>query len=201
MISVKNLSLAYGSKNILKNISFEIASGLGVALVGENGSGKSTLLTALAGITRPSGGEITVGGKVAYLPQEDALVDDLTFNDNLKFFASLAGCTVPSELPLGADRLRNIRIKKMSGGMKRLCSIVCTLLTDADIYMFDEPCTSLDTEHREMFVAHAAALVRSGKTVLYVAHDKAEYEKFADIEMCVSESTVTLKTVKQEAKV
>ncbi|MBQ4556571.1 MAG: ABC transporter ATP-binding protein [Clostridia bacterium] len=201
IISVKNLSLSYGDKNILSNVSFELESGYAAALIGENGSGKSTLLTALAGIVKPHSGDININGKIAYLPQEISLVDDLTFNDNLKFFASLARCKVPRELPMGADALRKIRIKKMSGGMKKLCSIVCTLLADADIYMFDEPCAALDKEHREMFISHVESLVKQGKTVLYVAHDKSEYESFANIELCVEESSVTVNMIKCEANV
>lgn len=198
VISVKDISLAYGKKKILSNVSFDIEEGCGVALIGENGSGKSTLMTTLAGIIRPACGEMSVNGKVAYLPQEIALVEDLTFNDNLKFFASLAGKKVPKELLFGADRLRKLRVKKMSGGMKKLCSIICTLLTDADIYMFDEPCAALDKEHREMFISYAAELVKSGKTVLYVAHDKAEYESFCSMELLVEQGKVSIRETECE---
>ena len=133
-----------------------------------------------------------VNGKIAYLPQEIALIEDLTFDDNLKFFASLAGVKVPSELLFGADRLSKIRIKKMSGGMKKLCSIVCALLSDADIYMFDEPCAALDKEHREMFASYVGELVKNGKTVLYVAHDKAEYAGFYSHELVVENGGVKI---------
>lgn len=200
-ISVKNLSLAYGKKKILEDVTFDIDHGSGVALIGENGSGKSTLLTTLAGIVRPRSGEFAVNGKIAYLPQEIALIEDLTFNDNLKFFASLAGVKVPKELLFGADRLRKMRIKKMSGGMKKLCSIVCALLAEADIYMFDEPCAALDKEHREMFASYVANLVKSGKTVLYVAHDKAEYEGFYSHELVVEDGGVRInRAVCEECK-
>lgn len=199
IISVTNLSFSYGKKNILDNVSFSLKGGSATALIGENGSGKSTLLTLLAGIISQSSGNIDVRGSIAYLPQEIALVEDLSFEDNLKFFASLAGCTVPKKLPFDADRLRRIKIKRMSGGMKKLCSICCTLLKDADIYMFDEPCAALDKEHREMLCQHISELVKNGKTVLYVGHDDAEYKSFADAELIVNNESVTLKKLSGEA--
>ena len=135
IISVNKLSFSYGKKSILNNVTFSLEQGSATALIGENGSGKSTLLTLLAGIVSPSEGSIETNGSIAYLPQEIALVEDLTFEDNLNFFASLAGCKVPEKLPFDADRLRKLKIKRMSGGMKKLCSICCTLLKNADITM------------------------------------------------------------------
>ncbi len=191
MISVNNLSLAYGKKAVLDNVSFDIKKGSGVALTGENGSGKSTLLAAIAGILRPQSGSIEVSGKTAYLPQEIALVEDLTLSDNLKFFASLANVKVPRALPFGADSMRKMRIKRMSGGMKKLCSIVCTLQSDADIFLFDEPCAALDREHREMFKEYVTGLIKDGKTVIYVSHDEAEYASFATDVLKVENGSVT----------
>lgn len=195
IIIVNNLSFSYGKRVILDNISFSIKSGSAAALVGDNGSGKSTLLALLAGIIRPKRGEISVNGSVAYLPQDISLVEELTFQDNLKYFASLARCKVPSVLPFGADRMRKMKIKSMSGGMKKLCSICCTLLADADIYMFDEPCASLDKEHREMLAEYIKNLVKQGKTVLYVGHDETEYKDFTDTVIAVNGCAIEVKAI------
>lgn len=197
IITVKNLSFSYGKRVILDNINFSLESGSAAALVGDNGSGKSTLLALLAGIVRAKHGEITVCGKVAYLPQEIALIEELTFSDNLKYFASLAHCKVPNELPFGADAYRKMKIKNMSGGMKKLCSICCALLADADIYMFDEPCASLDKEHREMLSEHIKSLVKQGKTVLYVGHDEAEYKSFATTVIAVNNAGIEIKNASE----
>lgn len=191
IISVTDLSFSYKKRSVLKNISFSIKRGQAAAIIGDNGSGKSTLLALLAGIISPDAGELLIGGKTAYLPQENALIEELSFEDNLKFFASLAGARVPDSLPLGADALRKTRISRMSGGMKKLCSIVCTLLCDADIYLLDEPCAALDKEHRESLLEYIKELKKSEKTILYVAHDREEYREFADIELVVNKETVT----------
>lgn len=194
IITVNNLSFSYGKRVILKDVNFSLARGSAAALVGDNGSGKSTLLALLAGIIRGDG-EICVTGKTAYLPQEIALIEELTFADNLKYFASLARCKVPQKLPFGADRMRKMKIKSMSGGMKKLCSICCMLLSDADIYMFDEPCASLDKEHKNMLTEYIKELLKNGKTVLYVGHDETEYNGFANVIISVNESTAEVKSV------
>lgn len=199
IITVKNLSFSYGKRVVLENISFSLARGSATALIGDNGSGKSTLLALLAGIIRTKSGEISVCGKVAYLPQDIALIEELTFADNLKYFASLAHCKVPNELPFGADAYRKMKIKSMSGGMKKLCSICCTLLSDADIYMLDEPCASLDKEHRDMLASYIKGLVENGKTVLYIGHDEAEYKDFADTVILVDGTKIDIKNINEAA--
>ncbi len=199
MLAAKDLTLAYEKKNILRAVDFSLGKGQAAALLGENGSGKSTLLCTLAGILQPESGRVIANGRIAYLPQEIALVEELTLDDNLKFFASLAGCTVPDTLPFGADELRKMQIRKMSGGMKKLCSIVCTLLTDADIYLFDEPCAALDKAHREMFLAFVKELARAGKTVLYAAHDREEYTAFADTVIRIEDGKLQIESVGEVA--
>lgn len=192
MIEVRELCVCHGGQTILQNVSFSVDRGHAAALVGANGSGKSTLLSVLAGSIAPSGGAVSLGGKVAYLPQENALIEELTFADNLRFFAALAGVKVPKTLPFGTESLRKKRIARMSGGQKRLCSIVCTLLADADIYLLDEPCAALDTEHREAVLAHVRDMVQAGKTVLYVGHDPAEYA-FCDTVLTVEDTAVKVR--------
>ena len=121
-LEISDLSLAYGKRTILEHISFTLAAGEAVALCGENGSGKTTLLTAAAGILRPTHGKIRRSGKVGYVPQSAALLEDMTFADNLRYFSAIARARVPQLLPLCADELRPMRVRDMSGGMKKLCS-------------------------------------------------------------------------------
>lgn len=188
IITVENLSFSYGKKVILKDINFSLEKGTATVIIGENGSGKSTLLACLADIIRPSFGSFKVNGKTVYVPQEISLVEELTFNDNLKYFASLASCKVPSTLPFGADKYRKIKIKQMSGGMKKLCSICCALISDADIYLLDEPCAALDREHREMLIEYIRTLLKNGKTVIYVGHNEKEYSSFANTLITIDET-------------
>lgn len=199
MIRGENLTLAYGKKTVLENGSFYIAPGQAVVLLGDNGSGKSTLLSAIAGALQPKAGSITVNGRLGYIPQGSGLMEELTFQDNLRFFAALAGVKVPEELPLNADKLRKVRVRDMSGGMKKLCSIVCAVIAKPDVLILDEPCASLDTEHKQMLIDYLCGVKAAGMTIVYVGHNSKEYEPFADRYLYVNH-TVTEMTREQLAE-
>ena len=178
-LEVTDVSLAYGKRTILEHITFTLAAGEAVALCGENGSGKTTLLTAAAGILRPAHGKIKRNGKVGYVPQSAALLEDMTFADNLRYFSSIARVRVPQVLPLEADELRPMRVRDMSGGMKKLCNLVCTLVAAPDILLLDEPYAALDEAHAAMLAAYLAAFTASGGSLLIAAHDADEYRALA----------------------
>ena len=174
-LEISDLSLAYGKRTILEHISFTLAAGEAVALCGENGSGKTTLLTAAAGILRPTHGKIRRSGKVGYVPQSAALLEDMTFADNLRYFSAIARARVPQMLPLCADELRPMRVRDMSGGMKKLCSIVCTLVAAPDILLLDEPYAALDEAHAAMLTDYLGDFLQNGGSLLIAAHDADEY--------------------------
>ncbi len=186
MIRAERLSLAYGKKTVLENASFHIDKGAFVALTGDNGSGKSTLLSAMAGAMKPQSGTLLVNGSVGYIPQGSGLMEELTFGDNLRFFAALAGVKVPKDLPFGAENLLKTKVQDMSGGMKKLCSIVCGVVSSPDILLLDEPCASLDQDHKKMLLDYLRQCKDGGMTVVYVGHDPSEYEALASQYLLVS---------------
>ena len=87
----------------------------------------------------------------------------------------LIGVRVPQVLPLEADELRPIRVRDMSGGMKKLCNLVCTLVAAPDILLLDEPYAALDEAHAAMLAAYLAAFTAGGGSLLIAAHDAKEY--------------------------
>ena len=186
MIRACDITLAYGKKTVLENASFHIEKGAFVAVVGDNGSGKSTLLSAVAGALLPKSGTLSMSGSVGYIPQGSGLMEELTFEDNLRFFASLAGVAMPRALPFGAERLLKTKVQDMSGGMKKLCSIVCGVIGGPDILLLDEPCASLDAEHKKMLLEYLRHCKGEGMTIVYVGHDQGEYEQLADVYLTVS---------------
>ena len=192
MIYVDNVTVGYGKKAVVQDVTFTVKKGQAAVLVGENGSGKSTLLAALAGALPLQGGSVRLGGRVAYIPQGSGLMEELTFADNLCFFAALAGVETPKRLPMGAEALLKTRVRDMSGGMKKLCSIVCALVGQPDILLLDEPCAALDAAHKAMLVQHLCALKARGATLLYVGHDEGEYAPFADLLLQVDETVRVL---------
>lgn len=194
-LEISDLSLVYGKRTILEHISFTLAAGEAVALCGENGSGKTTLLTAAAGILRPTHGKIRRSGKVGYVPQSAALLEDMTFADNLRYFSAIARARVPQVLPLCADELRPMRVRDMSGGMKKLCSIVCTLVAAPDILLLDEPYAALDEAHAAMLTDYLGDFLQNGGSLLIAAHDADEYLPLTSRRLLLTDGSIREETL------
>ena len=82
MITIENVSVKY-KKTVLNDVNIKASKGECIGLLGLNGSGKSTLLSAIAGIKKPASGKITTEGKIGFVTQENALIDELTAYDNI----------------------------------------------------------------------------------------------------------------------
>ena len=180
MISAENLVFSYKKNKVLDGLSFSVDGGECLVFTGPNGSGKSTALAIAAGILTPDAGTVKSDGKIGYLPQSIALFTDMTVLANLRFFAKLAGKELGKVLPLGLDELKDTRVSKLSGGQKKRLSIACTLISEPDILLLDEPCSGLDKEWQERFLNIVREKKRQGCAVIYVGHNPEEYSGFAD---------------------
>ncbi len=178
MITVQNAAFSYGKRRILEDLSFTAKAGECVVFAGHNGAGKSTALSLIAGALRPSDGTVNVRGRVGLVPQGTALFEDMTVGDNLSFFAGIARCEIPEELPFGVQRYKKIRVSRLSGGMKKQVSIACAMLGEPEILLLDEPCAGLDIVYRGELISLIQSLKNEGRTVIYVSHEPME---FADI--------------------
>ena len=123
MITVSDLAFSYGKKTILNGLSFSAGPGECVAIIGSNGSGKSTTLSLITGALKPERGTISVEGRIGFIPQGTALFEDMTVEDNLRFFAGLFHASVPKSLPFGLSGDLKKRVSKLSGGRKKQVSI------------------------------------------------------------------------------
>lgn len=180
MIHLREVSFSYGKREILKNLSFSVEPGECVVLAGPNGSGKSTAASVIAGVLRPASGEVSVQGTVGFVPQGTALFEDMSVEDNLRFFAGVKNCDLPEQLPFGVERYRKTRVSKLSGGMKKQVSIACALLGAPQVVLMDEPCASLDVCYREELTAIINRLKERGCAVVYVGHEPMEFASFYD---------------------
>lgn len=166
IIEVQGLIKTYGLLPVLRKLDLTIYRGEFVALLGPNGSGKSTLLRLLAGLTRPTGGRILVGGWE--LPKESAAVraqlgmvshksllyDSLTARENLMFSARLYN--LPADKMnqridmllerVGLSKRAHDLVRTYSRGMQQRLSIARALLPDPHVLLFDEPYTGLDQD-------------------------------------------------------
>ena len=168
-ISVRHISVAFGGRSILRNVSFDIPRGHTLAIMGLSGVGKSTTLRCLVGLQKPDSGEIYIDGKnVLTLPpnefdklrkrigmvfQQPALFDSLTIGENVAF--GLREHTKLSEEQIQrivAEKLSIVDLpgmahlypNQLSGGMQKRASLARTIATDPDVILYDEPTTGLD---------------------------------------------------------
>ena len=174
MIDICNISFSYGEKPILRDYSLRVGRGERICLFATSGIGKTTLLRLIAGLEKPTSGEIRLGGRVTYLFQEDRLLPWLNLLDNLTL--------------IGADRQRALRVlesvgledaekfpDELSGGMRRRAAIARAICAGGEILLLDEPFTGLDAGLRGR---SAEALKRefADAAVIMVTHIQEEAE-------------------------
>ena len=166
-IEFKNVSLSYGNRLILDEISFKINRGEIFGMLGPNGAGKSTIFNLLTGLISPNQGRIKINGddvtdypiylrtkkfKVGYVPQYGGYFNDLTLEDNLKAIAEIV---IENKILINEkvsylinrfelENVKNIKAKFLSGGQKKKLVIALSLLSDPKILLLDECFAALD---------------------------------------------------------
>jgi heme exporter protein A len=198
-IELRSLRRDFGDRTALGGISARLEPGENLAVLGPNGSGKSTLLRILAGLLRPSGGEIAVlgcalpkethllRGRVGYLGHAPLLYRDLSPRENLGLAAALHGL----EPAASASRIQSLlegvgmaarggdRVAELSTGMKQRVDICRAVLHEPELLLLDEPDAHLDTEARSLVEPLIGA--GSGRTRVVVSHDRESATAGADL--------------------
>lgn len=194
MIKVESLNKNIKGKAILKGISFEVAEGECVALIGLNGAGKTTLLDCLLGDKLVTSGQVSIQGLSVtssqldyirgYLPQENVIVQKLKVKELIAFFQriypnSLSDQEIDQLLQFDQQQKEQFA-EKLSGGQKRLFSFVLTLIGRPKLVFLDEPTAAMDTSTRQRFWEIVRDLKAQGVTILYSSHYIEEVEHTAD---------------------
>ena len=197
LIDIRDVSRTYGEgPPALAGVSLSVRAGEALAVLGPSGSGKSTLLNLIAGLDRPSGGSVTVGGlrvdrlgeaasaryrrtRIGMVFQFFNLLDDLTVTDNVLLPAQLAG--VPraearrraAELlaHLGVERHADAHPGRLSGGERQRVAVARALMNRPPLLLADEPTGALDTASGDDVRELLAALNADGQTIVLVTHD------------------------------
>ena len=200
MIQATGLSKRFGDHKAVDGVDLRIPKGSCYGLLGPNGAGKTTTISMLVGVLAPDAGSVALDGapvrptdaafkrRIGFVPQELALYDDLTAEENLRFFGmlyDLGGDVLAGRID-AALALANLRdrakdkVAAYSGGMKRRLNIAVALLHDPDVVILDEPTVGVDPQSRNAIFDALEALRAEGKTLLYTTHYMEEVERLCD---------------------
>jgi len=210
-IHINHLSLTFGEKIILSNITLDLLPGRWVGLLGPSGVGKTSLLRILAGLqptntwqgTITTDNGITLSSQVAYMGQTDLLLPWLNVLDNtalilkLKPHTRIEAAHIQAQAQslltqVGLDNTMQLYPHQLSGGMRQRVALVRTLLSDKPIILMDEPFSALDAITRYKLQGLAMQLLEN-KTVLFITHDPAEALRLADDIYILQGEPATLK--------
>jgi phospholipid/cholesterol/gamma-HCH transport system ATP-binding protein len=224
MISLRNLRVSYGEREILHGINFDVMHGETLVILGGSGSGKSTLLRTLVGLEKPSSGEIWLKGKnIAAISSDEmdeirkrigmsfqggALFGSMTVGENvalpLREHTRLEDSTIEIILRLKLDQVglsgfENYMPSQLSGGMKKRAAVARALAMDPEILFFDEPSAGLDP----IIAAGVDQLILELKqafhmTIIVVTHELASAFLIADRMVLIDKGNVVAIGSKEE---
>ncbi|MCK5841868.1 MAG: ABC transporter ATP-binding protein [Candidatus Sabulitectum sp.] len=185
-VAVNDLTKSFKEVQAVKGVSFEVSRGEVFGLVGPDGAGKTTTMRILAAILAPDSGEALILGlnssrerekihdRIAYMSQRFGLYQDLTVEENMKFYADMYGVK-RSELKASMDKLlewsslvqfRKRPAGKLSGGMKQKLGLACALIHTPELLLLDEPTNGVDPVSRKEFWNLLYKLVDEGLTII-----------------------------------
>jgi ABC-2 type transport system ATP-binding protein len=185
-VEARALTRSFGAAQAVSELSFRAYAGEIFGLVGPDGAGKTTTMRMLAGVMRPDRGGASVAGfdvvrdpqtvknHIAYMPQRFGLYDDLTVDENIRFYADLFGVTPSAREEhrarlLAAAGMAEFRARlagNLSGGMKQKLALTCALIHRPDVILLDEPTNGVDPVSRREFWEILYGLLAEGVTVL-----------------------------------
>lgn len=195
VIVADNVTRTYGKFTAVDGVSFHVAQGELVALLGSNGAGKTSLLEVLQGSTRANGGCVQVFGldpiadraavrrRSGIMLQEAGFAKDLTVRETLVMWAGTLTAPRPVEESLAMCSLENranIRVGSLSGGERRRLDLAMATLGRPELLFMDEPTTGLDPAVRQHTWELVRRMLDEGSTVLLTTHYMEEAEELAD---------------------
>lgn len=185
-IELRGLTKRFENVLAVNDLTLSVGAGEIFGLVGPDGAGKTTTIRMMAGIMRPDAGEITIAGcdvikdpeavkfQISYMPQRFGLYEDLTADENIRFYADVFRVgrrerekrSIELLRACGMEDFRQRLAGKLSGGMKQKLGLVCALIHTPKVLLLDEPTNGVDPISRREFWAMLYALAEQGVTIL-----------------------------------
>lgn len=199
-IEVDHLVGGYSQVPVLKDVSFQVNDGEVVGLIGLNGAGKSTTINHIIGLLTPQNGRVVVGGttlsedpiqykqQIAYIPELPVLYDELTLAETLSLTMMAYGLEQEVTWQRAHRLLKMFRLDNkldwfpanFSKGMKQKVMIVNAFMTNAKVYIIDEPFLGLDPVAVHDLLTLIEAAKKNGAAILMSTHVLANAEKYCD---------------------
>lgn len=209
LLACEKVSLGYGTRVVVENLSFTVTEGNYLCIIGENGAGKSTLMKTLLGLQKPLGGKISLNvsaGEVGYLPQQTqiqkdfpASVEEIVFSGCLarKKFLPFYSAEDKKIAVRNMERLRMSELahrcfRELSGGQQQRVLLARALCAAKKILLLDEPIAGLDPEASADMYRIISELNQSGMTIIMISHDVDEAIKHATHVLHIGEKTCRL---------
>ena len=220
ILTVNNIEKNYKDHQALKGISFDVKEGEILCLLGPNGAGKSTIINIISTTLGYDKGEILfsnkkIGRKVNELkknlgivPQELAIYEDISAEENVRFFASLYGLrgdklekAINEALVLvGLLDRKKEKPKTFSGGMKRRLNMACGIAHNPKVIIMDEPTVGIDPQSRNHILQSIKMLRDNGSTIIYTTHYMEEVEEISTRIIILDHGEIIAQGTKEELK-
>lgn len=226
MISVAGLSKSFGEQKVLEGLSFEVASGEVVAVMGSSGTGKSVLLLQLVGLMTPDSGEIEIDGvkvtdlserellkfrrRIGYLFQESALYDFMTVAENLAFPLREHTKMRPAEINVKvAEFLAHVDMfgegekypSQLSGGMRKRAALARAMIMGTKVLLCDEPTSGLDPiRSRDISLLIRGLSKKLGCTTVVTTHDVVNAFRTADRMLVINDGRIVAQGVEKDIR-
>lgn len=203
IVELKNVSKSIRGADIINDVSARFESGVVTGLKGVNGSGKTMILRLIAGLIRPTKGEVVIDGEILWrdisfpksigiLIENPAFLDYYSGFDNLKLLASIQNRIDDEKIRntikmVGLDPHSKKKYKKYSLGMKQRLGIAAAVMESPDMILLDEPTNALDISGVEMVKEIIKKEKAQGKLIILACHDQEILEYLSDRILCVEE--------------
>ncbi|NLK86095.1 MAG: ABC transporter ATP-binding protein [Clostridiaceae bacterium] len=190
ILECRELVKKYGGTEAVAGLSFSVEKGEVLGLLGPNGAGKTTTIKMILGLTRPTGGDVTIDRetRIGYSPETPYFHPFLTGCEVLRFYSRLQRLDKEKAEPqirrllelTGLSDAEDKRIKNYSKGMLQRLAFGQALLGDPDLLILDEPTSGLDAVGRIEMLQLVSELKSKGKTIIFNSHILSDVEKIAD---------------------
>lgn len=206
-IELIRITKKYNKKIILNETNYVFEEGKIYQLVGENGCGKSTLLKIILGFINYNGIVVNSFENYSYVPDKINFPNFIKVNNFIKIISSAKGVEKKAYINKKTELIRafkmedkvNNKLSELSKGMKQKVLIICGLIKECDLYIFDEALNGLDKEMQKQFMDYIKKLKNLNKTIIYTTHYEKYFRGLFDVKITIKDGSINEKVSKSSS--